>query len=87
MTIVTPGGLVWKLSKLQTAAPHKSRHQIYDVMLICTVHTSNMATCTFTNDTVSGEDLDVILELLENDFLREEIEIEEAFEHAIDEVK
>ena len=64
------------------------RHQIYDVMLICTVHTSfNMATCTFTNDTVSGEDLDVILELLENDFLQEEIEIEEAFEHAIDEIK
>ena len=66
------------------------RYQIYDVMLICTVHTSfNMATCTFTNDcdTVSGEDLDVILELLENDILQEEIEIEEAFEHAINEVK
>ena len=46
-----------------------------------------MAMCTFTNDTVSGEDLDVILELLENDFLQEEIEIGEAFEHAIDEVK
>ena len=86
--IVTLGGLVWKLSKLQTAPPHMLRHQIYDVMLICTVHTSfNMATCTFTNDTVLGEDLDVILELLENDFLQEEIEIEEAFEHAIDEVK
>ena len=55
-------------------------------MLICTMHTSfNMAT--FTNDTVSGEDLDVILELLENDFLQEEIEIGKAFEYAIDEVK
>lgn len=46
-----------------------------------------MATCTFTNDTVSGEDLDIILDLLENDFLEEEIEIEDAFGHAIDEVK
>lgn len=39
------------------------------------------------DDIVSGEDLDAILELLESEFLEEEIEIQNAFEDAVEEVK
>lgn len=38
-------------------------------------------------EVVSGEDLDIILELLESDFLDEETELQVAFEDAIEEVR
>eukprot|EP00794_Sanderia_malayensis_P007621 gene7621-8461_t len=38
-------------------------------------------------DVVSGEDLDVILELLESEFLDEEIEILDAFEEAVSQIE
>jgi hypothetical protein len=46
-----------------------------------------MATCEAVDEIISGEDLDIILDLFQSDFLEEEIEIQEAFENAIEEVK
>lgn len=55
------------------------------------MHTTNTTNTTMAtsnvHEIVSGEDLDIILELLESDFLEEETEVQAAFEDAIEEVR